>query len=510
MKKFGKLLVGITLGVSTVAGLVACGGNKQVSPSTQAPEVSQTPATQEPSNDGGAEIQKPNKITMMVDGTFTNVAAGQNEIVAKYKELTGIDLDITTVDHNAYYDQLSIAFASGIKQEVVILGASYYPAYAAQGALWDMSDAWENSELRASGRVNEAYIDALYMGDSLYGFSPASGNGCITYIRKDWLDRVGLSVPTTFDEYIEVLRVFTHGDPDGNGTDGDTYGVTAAGIMGVDAPFIHYLPEFWQDAYPDFYQQADGTWVDGFGEEKMVGALQRLKDAYQEGLIDMEVATNKTSTARDKFYASQVGVFTYWAGQWMMTLEQNTQAIEPGAEIVAIAPINEIGTYVERQAPVLAITPAASNPEGIFKYLFEFMLDGAEGQTLFTYGVENVHWEQSAEGLKHLPNMENPSNTFTKVYIDGVLSIGDWINGDPVQTRDERVVTSSDIFSKNSVVAPVMVSNDVKAAYAATLQDIRVVLLAEVVTGGLSVEEGMARYQQQAGKMVEEILASLN
>jgi putative aldouronate transport system substrate-binding protein len=507
MKKFGKILVGLTLGVTTAIGLAACGGNNTPAPSTPAtPPSTEGPAAEAPAG----EIEKPSKITMMVNGTFTNVASGQNEIVAKYKELTGIDLDITTVDHNAYYDQLSIAFASGINQDVVILGSTYYPAYAAQGALWDMASAWENSELRASGRVNEAYVDALYMGDALYGFGHASGNGCLTYIRKDWLDRLGLDVPTTYDEYLDVLRAFTNGDPDGNGIDGDTYGVTAAGILGTEAPYTNYLPEFWQDAYPDFYQQADGTWIDGFSEDKTAAALQRLKDAYAEGIIDMEVATNKTSTCRDKFYASQVGVFTYWAGQWMMTLEQNTKAITPEAELVGIPPIAELGNYIERQAPVLAITPAAKNPEGVFKYLFEFMLDGAEGQTLFTYGVENVHWEQSAEGLKHLPSMENPSNTFTKVYIDGVLSIGDWINGDPVQTRDPRVTTSSDIFSSNAVIAPVVVSNDVMASYAATLLDIRTVIVAEVVTGNLTVEQGMAKYQDQAGAMVTEILASLN
>jgi putative aldouronate transport system substrate-binding protein len=45
-------------------------------------------------------------------------------------------------------------------------------------------------------------------------------------IRKDWLDKLGLKVPVTVDEYLEVMRRFTFDDPDGNGRD-DTYGYGA-------------------------------------------------------------------------------------------------------------------------------------------------------------------------------------------------------------------------------------------------------------------------------------------
>ncbi len=42
-------------------------------------------------------------------------------------------------------------------------------------------------------------------------------------IRKDWLDKLGLSVPTTPDELMTVAKAFTEQDPDGNGKN-DTYG----------------------------------------------------------------------------------------------------------------------------------------------------------------------------------------------------------------------------------------------------------------------------------------------
>lgn len=35
------------------------------------------------------------------------------------------------------------------------------------------------------------------------------------YIRKDWLDKLGLAVPTSYEEYYKVLQAFTNNDPDG-------------------------------------------------------------------------------------------------------------------------------------------------------------------------------------------------------------------------------------------------------------------------------------------------------
>ena len=465
------------------------------------------------SSDGSSasgEVVKPEKITMMVNGTFLKPAQNQDSLVAKYKELTGIDLEITSIDHNSYNDQLALAFASGDVPDVVILSAEYYSAYASQGALADISEYWKNSETKASGRMNEQYIDSLYINDGLYGFAAQRGNGCITYLRQDWLDKLGLSVPTTYDEYIKVLEAFTTQDPDGNGKN-DTYGVTAAGIMTSDAPFTNYLPEFWQDAYPDVYQTEDGTWVDGFAEQATADALQRLKDAYKLGIIDMEITTNKTSSCRDKFYSSNVGAFTYWAGKWDMTLEENIKAITPDAKLVAIPPIKELGQYTERQSPVIAITNKCQNPAGVFKYLFETMVDGGEGQKLFTYGVEGVHYEIKDGVFTQLPDPENPANTFTSAYIDPVLAISDWVEADPLaDSRDPRITESNEIFAKNSKLAPVIVSTDAMANYSATLKDIRTVIVADVVTGDTTVEEGMKSYHEQADAMIDEILASLN
>ena len=511
MGQISKKLFSLGLGGLLAVSMVGCGSSDNNTTSTT-PEASDNieASTSVETGISTAEVVKPEKITMMVNGNFLDVASGQKEVVEAYKELTGIDLQITTIDHNSYNDQVALAFASGDVPDVIILSPEYYAAYANQGALADISSYWESSETKASRRMNETYMDNLYIDDALYGFTPRRGNGCMTYLRQDWLDKLGLSVPTTYDEYIDVLRAFVNDDPDGNGKK-DTIGVTAAGIMNVEAPYTNYLPEFWQDAYPDFYQKEDGTWVDGFSEQATADALQRLKDAYAEGLMDMELSTNKTSSCRDKYYAGQVGAFTYWAGKWAATIDENLKQTNPDGGIVGIAPIKEVDQYLEKHSLVIAITNKCENPAGVFKYLFEVMVDGDKGQTIFNYGAEGTHYTLDNGKMTLLPDPEVPTSSFTNIFVDPVIGISAWINGDPMaESRDPLVQTTNDIFMDNCKIAPNIVSNDTMSNYTATLLDMRTVIISEVVTGDMTVEEGMASYKEQSAAMVDEILASLN
>ena len=77
---------------------------------------------------------------------------GQAQFEAKWEELTGIDLEIIQPDHDAYYDVLQQTIASGDWPDVMILSSTYYSSYAAAGVLWDMTDAWEASATKNSGR----------------------------------------------------------------------------------------------------------------------------------------------------------------------------------------------------------------------------------------------------------------------------------------------------------------------------------------------------------------------
>ncbi|MCM1252106.1 MAG: extracellular solute-binding protein [Clostridium sp.] len=485
-----------------------------------------TTQTTEPAADTSSDIEKPEEITIMMDGTVFTKENGQAEFFAKLEELTGIKYNIIQPDHDAYFDNVGQTIASGDWPDVIILSGTYYSSYASEGVLWDMTDAWENSELkqRQVAYDGAGVVEGVKLNGQLFGMPAARGNGCVTYVKKAWMDDCGItSVPTNYDEYLAMLEAFAK---DGK------YGVTAAGFIGPEAPYVNYLPEFYQDAHPSFYIKADGTYADGFTEDSMKAALERLADAYAKGVIDPTTLTNGTADCRNKFYSDDFGVFTYWAGTWATNLKTNLENNGLDGELVALPPIAEVGAYLDRIPPVWCITSTCENPEGVFKYFIEAMQDGGDVQFLFTYGVEGTHWSTAAETLyagetndkgeskekvyadgefHMLDNLENPGTQYTKAHIDPNLALVELANDPRETTVAAEAKESTALFNANSVTADLIPSTDAMTQYNGDLTTLKNEIVAKVAMGEMTVEEGYAKFEADGGaNWSQQIVDSLN
>ena len=472
----------------------------------------------------GLAADKPEKITIFIDGTVVTTENGQKQFEEDWEALTGIDLEIIQPDHDAYYDVMQQQIASGEWPDVMIMSSTYYSSYASEGVLWDMTDAWEASATKNSGRfTGDNVIEGLKIDGRLYGFSPARGNGCVTYVKKAWLDAVGMEAPTTYAEYTAMLDAFVNNDPDGDGQK-DTYGVSAAGFIGAEAPYVNYLPEFYQDAYPSFVQQEDGTWVDGFTQESMKAALERLNEAYTKGWIDPTTLTNGTKDCRNKFYDDSFGVFTYWAGTWATNLKTNLEANGKDSELIPLVPLTDAQPYFDRVPPVWCITSTCENPEGVFEYFIDTMLDGGDMQMLWTYGAEGTHWSKAAEtildvtyeeGQFHmLENLETAGTAYTKNHIDPMLSLATFAEGyyDPKEDSVKpEAKESAEIFNNNSRMADIVPTTAEMSMYNGDLTTLKNELIAKVVMGELTYEDAMAKFESDGGKgWSDTIVESLN
>lgn len=133
------------------------------------------------------EVTKPEKITIMVDTTLVNQANGRDAFEARWEELTGIDLVINQPDHSAYYDVMQQTMADPDQwPDVLIMSSTYYSDFAANGALWDMTEAWENSNTKNSGR---------FTGDSVIEGLKINGLSCprqrLRHLRQEGVDGQG-------------------------------------------------------------------------------------------------------------------------------------------------------------------------------------------------------------------------------------------------------------------------------------------------------------------------------
>lgn len=301
-------VLSVLLASAMVASLAACGSSNDA-PAQSAAATDSAAASTEAST----EAYNLEEINVVVNGTLTaTVDNGQAEFVQQWDDAVSeaighpIKMNIQQLDHSGYTDAVGRLFAGGDYPDVMIMSADMFKQYAPTGLLWDMSEAYANAKFQSHMLLPEINEKLKDEEGHLYGFAPTYGNGCVTYVKQAWLDAVGLKAEDikTYDDYYNMLLKFHNEDPDGDGVTGNTYGVIAAGFVGNEAPYVNYLPEFWQDAYPAILQDDNGTWYDGFQTDATKAALLRLQQAYKDGAIDPETLTASTKIAREKWFSN--------------------------------------------------------------------------------------------------------------------------------------------------------------------------------------------------------------
>ena len=134
------------------------------------------------------------------------------------------------------------------------------------------------------------------------------------WINKKWLDNLGLSVPTTIDEFTNVLRAFATKDPNGNGVADEVpyFIANSMEYYSFDA-FLGCWGLATKSGTNDSYVQVvDGKVQFVPSQEAYKEALKYMAQLYGEGLIYQEAftATSQTATAKLTSTTCVVGCFT--------------------------------------------------------------------------------------------------------------------------------------------------------------------------------------------------------
>ena len=229
--------------------------------------------------------------------------------------------------------------------------------------------------------------------------------------RKDWLDKLGLSEPTTLQEYHDMLYAFTFNDPDGNGVN-DTYGTSCVmadkGLWPVLGAFGFVKPKL-------YTRMDDGTVVLNGATEDYRTALGILRDWYAEGIIDPESVTDDRSAMRAKWAAGQLGSITSDVG-WGTTLYANAnlfamvEDVIPGSQVELMgaltSPYGDGNVYSAVNYPSVFLNKALcftadATDEQIITVLkmLEGMCTDQELGLKMLYGEEGVDYTWSEDGI---------------------------------------------------------------------------------------------------------------
>jgi putative aldouronate transport system substrate-binding protein len=148
----------------------------------------------------------------------------------------------------------------------------------------------------------------------------------LTWMRKDWLDKLGLKPPKTVDDVAAIAKAFIEKDPDGNGK-ADTYGILGSQELyrGATNTF-EWLFAAYKSFPGDWIKDAKGAVVYGSVQPESRAALARLAKLYKDGLIDREFALKEGAKTNELIIGGKAGIQgnAWWAPWWPLnTAVQN-------------------------------------------------------------------------------------------------------------------------------------------------------------------------------------------
>ncbi len=145
----------------------------------------------------------------------------------------------------------------------------------------------EAPELKAASTQLDGNIYSV-PSQSFFG---GESRGC-TVINKEWLDKLGLEVPTTLEELKNVLIAFRDQDPNGNGIQDeipmDMYGIDYASHYNI----LKHLGSWGMPSYNNqIFITDDGEIVMSYTTEQYKELVEYAADLWSENLINKESFT---------------------------------------------------------------------------------------------------------------------------------------------------------------------------------------------------------------------------
>lgn len=316
------------------------------------------------------------------------------------REMTNINLEsIAPQNSTSTKESFQIHLASGQLADIVGLdkGRDDFMTYGMEGAFEPLNDLIDQyaPDLKAVLDSKPSLRNYITAADGNIYFVPYIADGAAAggyFIRQDWLDALDLEVPTTVDEYYNVLKAFKTRDPNGNGKN-DEIPFFDRATKGKE---VFRLVTLWGGHSEEFYVKNNKVKY-SFMQPEFKDGFVNLAKWYEEGLIDAEVLT-RGKKSRDILFGNNTGGATHdWFGS---TAGYNDKLVDqvPGFNLQPIAPpMNTKGQIVEEfvrtpnKPDGWAIATQSKYKVEVMKYMNFWFTE--EGRRLSNFGIEGVQYD---------------------------------------------------------------------------------------------------------------------
>lgn len=380
------------------------------------------------------------ELTVMVPSSASIQDITTNDFTQWYEDKTNIKINWIVVPAESLADKVNISLSSGDMPDIYLdcnITQTQQSVYGSQGAFLPLNDYIEKygavykdiaSQINGLNEVmtmSDGKIYALpYVEKCVH-----CENSSKMWVNKRWLDNLDMEIPTTVEEFENMLIAFKEQDPNGNGVADEIPMLTFEGGWHSDAlsgwlinPFVYTSPDdnyvYLNDGKIELAYMQDG-WKDAM---KWLNSLYNAGLYYDQSLIMNNDQARQVATAEDG--TALVGCFPNGVPNAVPG-----DAAEQWGDYIAISPIEgDAGRYVT-YAPYnqinptkFVITSACKYPEAAFRWGVEQY--NKDIWFMKAFGQEGTGWVRVTPGEGDIPadavdlNTGVPSEVAT--FADGI------------------------------------------------------------------------------------------
>lgn len=389
------------LAIMTLAGSVAaCGNNNNegtVSPSAESSAGASpgaTAAASESASPAEADSYKvtdePLQLTIHYHQGDSMAFKDDFPVFKKAAELTNVTLKGTAPQTATSSNEVfNLMLASGDLPDIIDGSQINLTRAGMDGALVPLDDLIDENapHLKQFLEENDWVKKGTVAADGKMYYIPfvMDGEAAVGwFIRKDWLDKLGLAYPTTVQEYHDVLKAFHDDDPNGNGKQDEVPFLSRNKRGAIELVALFGGRTTWYEK--------DGEAHYGRYEPEYQSAMANLAQWYKEGLIDKEIYTRGDQSREILFGDDRGGSLHDWFGS-SASYNDSIKDKVPGFQLMPFAPPADTNGVVKEEFGRQLLQPlgwgiSSSNkhPVETIKY-FDFWFTD-QGKLLGNLGIE--------------------------------------------------------------------------------------------------------------------------
>ncbi|MFK7695156.1 hypothetical protein [Paenibacillus sp. HJGM_3] len=341
------------------------------------------------------------KIEMMAASWTGGGWPDNNHPVIQYiNKKFNVDLQIQWVPNANFAEKLNVVSASGKMPDAIRVDSGMFQKWVDEGVFLDLQPYLSQYPVLKNIAQPEEWA-LLNPSGKIYGIPIYETAQNSVYVRGDWMENLGLSLPDakefTIEKFYEIAKAFTTQDPDKNGKQ-DTFGFSALGnSLQLGDPQL--MAAF---GIANGWKVENGELVPMQTQAKeWTQFLTFMKKAYDEGVLDKDFITN--TNFNDKYAQGKVGFAIDMHYQFSQQTNQQLQKIAPNAKFVELSPpagANGIRGTRTPSSGMLKLVLSKDMDEKKRQRMLEILnwWVSPEGEDIIKNGIEGIHYQKKSDG----------------------------------------------------------------------------------------------------------------